>query len=72
MQCNDLVFNNLETLENLMSKGISDPDKACLEDIPVCSGLDPTVIPKPSVQFQAPKHPKDRQTASQKVAHDEL
>jgi hypothetical protein len=66
LQCNDLIFQHDETFERLLKKGIPDPAKACLEDVPVCKGLDATVIPKPSVEYQAPKHPKDKKTASKK------
>lgn len=54
-----------------MLAGFSDPDKTCYEDIPVCD-IDPEVTYQPKAKFQAPKHPKDRKTASQKVVQDEL
>lgn len=62
-----MVFNNDEAIERLMKIGIPDPEKACLEDVPVCKGIKPSDIPKPTVAYQAPKHPKDRKSASQRV-----
>ena len=67
MQCNDMVFKYVETFERLMKVGIPDAEKACLEEVPVCKGINPSEIPRPTVMYQAPKHPKDRKSASQKV-----
>jgi hypothetical protein len=71
-ECTELIFNNDEKFESLMRKGMPDAAKICSTDVPVCKGLDPERIPQPSVLFHAPKHPKDRKTASTKVIHDEL
>lgn len=62
-----MVFKYDETIEKLMKVGIPDPNKACLEDVPVCKGLETSEIPQPTVTYQAPKHPKDRKSASKKV-----
>lgn len=53
-----------EELEELVKRGIPDASQACTEIIPVCKGLSESQIPKPTVLFQAPKHPKDIKTAS--------
>lgn len=38
-----------------MREGNIDFTKACLKTIPVCKGIDPTLIPQPTVTLQNPK-----------------
>lgn len=55
-----MIWNHDEAIEELIRS--PEPivvDKACLETVPVCTGIAPEDIPRPSVDVPGPRHPKD-------------
>lgn len=63
----DVVTQYDEELEELFRERVSDPKLACMTTVPLCKGLKPDEIIEPHDRFEKPRHPFDRDGASQRL-----